>query len=313
MSRLFPRILLLLLGAALSVAFVTGCGENSTEPVLTQRNATANDDAVIAQHAATAFSGFMLAIEQHKPLLGVNGGVNYGVFRPVEWDSTYTATAFPGLQIQWSDTFYSRLIQGTDLQILRFDHNISTNAAYKPARIEQGIYRYGMLNLALRQYLPDSLRNNYPIAYDVKEFDMTYAANGTDSRTLVGTGMITGTVAVQIQFSNDNATGTLSQSDTVMAAVTFRNVGSAIGDNSVEFELNAAYPYYNPLTDRVSFSRKHLTLTISVNSLGRGTGSVVFGGEERVRLYFNGRPYFYAGSYRIAADGFSTERPIEFE
>lgn len=304
---MYYRFLIYLLLLILTASWI-GCGEDSTQPILTTRATNDNDDSEVALFVARTFSKFMVEVENQKPHFGINGGVDYSVFKPIEWRSRTTPS--PGLGIFWSNLYYYRTIQNTDLQILRFDHAIPTNTPFRPARIEQGLYRYGQLSVVVNSpSIPDSLRN-VPIPYDIIEFDMRYEGDPNNPTSFQGIGDMSGTVNVRIDFSSGQGRGSIQQSDTVRTHVVFNRVGIRQGDFSANATFAAMYPYYNPLTDINRFSRKRLDATISVDSRGRGTGTVWMNGEERVRLFFNGRPFYYTGTYTVRANGFSREYPI---
>ncbi|MCX7835433.1 MAG: hypothetical protein N2450_05110 [bacterium] len=285
-----------------------GCGEDSTKPILTTRETRDSDDSEVALFVAKAFSKFMVAVEDHKSHFGINGGVDYNVFRPIEWRSQTTPA--PGLGILWTNLYYYRTIQNTDLQILRFDNAIPSSTPFRPARLEHGLYRYGQLSIVVNSpAIPDSMRN-FPIAYDIIEFDMRYEGDPNNPTTFQGVGDLSGVVNVRIDFSSPQGRGSIQQSDTIRTHVVFNQVGIRQGDFSGNVTFTGMYPYYNPLTDVRSFSRKRMDVTISVDSRGRGTGTIWMNGEERVRLFFNGRPYYYTGTYTVRANGFSREYPI---
>lgn len=293
------------------IILFAGCGEDGTEPVLTSRATNDNDDSEVALFVARALSKFMISVENQKELFGVNGGVDYTVFRPIEWRPETTPA--PGVGILWSNLYYYRTIQNTDLQLLRFDNGVSPNSLLRPARVEQGMYRYGQLSIVINSpAIPDSLRN-FPIAYDVVEFDMRYAGDPNNPSSFQGVGDLSGVVNVRIDFSSGQGRGSIQQSDTIRTHVLFQNVGIRQGDYSGDLTFAATYPYYNPLTDRNSFSRKRMDATISVDSRGRGTGTIWMNGEERVRLFFSGRAYYYTGTYVVRANDYSREFPIVFQ
>ncbi len=315
--RIFKSVSFLLLMLALmliGMPLFSGCGRNSTDPIVTTRSPSEDDDTRLAYYAIETFDKFMLSIEQSKSRFGVNGGVDYSVYTPVGWDTliprdtTEQPTTEKLLSVPWSNLLYQSLYQESELSRIQFDKDLDAGIALRPARVFWGFYRYGALGISVRG-IPDSIRERYRnLPFDGLDYEMKYSNNYRDPRFFSGQGAFTGVVNVNVTYAGGRANS--NQSDTVTAKIEFDNVGYQIGDNSAHFKLSANLPYYNMLTDFYSFSRKPLEVEINVSQNGRGSGTIWYGGSERVHIYFEGRPYYYTGTFRIGLDNFAKSHTI---